>query len=29
MFEAHEGQLTRGANFGIDPLIQRGDLYES
>ena len=29
MFEAHGGQLTRSANFGIDPLIQRGDLYES
>ena len=29
MFEAHGGQLTRIANFGIDPLIQRGDLYES
>ena len=29
MLEAHGGQLTRSANFGIDPLIQRGDLYES
>ena len=29
MFEAHWGKLTRSANFGIDPLIQRGDLYES
>ena len=29
MFEAHGRQLTRSANFGIDPLIQRGDLYQS
>ena len=29
MFEAHGDKLTRSANFGIDPLIQRGDLYES
>ena len=29
MFEARGGQLTRSANFGIDPLIQRVDLYES
>ena len=29
MFDAHGGKLTRSANFGVDPLIQRGDLYES
>ena len=29
VFEAHGGQLTHSANFRIDPLIQRGDLYES
>ena len=29
MFEEHGGQLTRSANFGIDPLIQQGGLYES
>ena len=29
MFEAHGDKLTRSANFAIDPLIQRGDLYES
>ena len=26
MFEAHGGQLTRRANFRIDPLTQRVDL---
>ena len=29
VFEARGGQLTHSANFRIDPLIQRGDLYES
>ena len=29
LFEAHGIQLTRSANFVIDPLIRRGDLYES
>ena len=29
MFEVHGSQLICSANFGIDPLIQRGDLYES
>ena len=29
MFETHGGQLTRSSNFAIDPLTQRGDLYES
>ena len=29
MFEPHGGQLTRSGNIGIDPLIQREDLYES
>ena len=29
MFEAHGSQLTLSANFGIDNIIQRGQLYES
>ena len=29
MFEEHDSQLTYSPNFAIDPLMQRGDLYES